>query len=186
MVWSPSDEALLAGLASGDREAAASFVRRFQSRVYGLAYTLVGDAAVAEEIAQEALLRAWRHAGAYDRRRGRVETWLLSIARNLAIDHLRLRRGEPIDPDALAAKEALFMRPPEDPGGGAREEVAALRDALATIPAEQRRALLMAALWGFTAHEISEMEGAPLGTTKSRIRSAMLKLRGELGVTDER
>ena len=78
------------------------------------------------------------------------------------------------------------MRPPEDPGGGAREEVAELRDALATIPAEQRRALLMAALWGFTAHEISEMEGAPLGTTKSRIRSAMLKLRGELEVTDER
>jgi RNA polymerase sigma factor (sigma-70 family) len=183
---SVSDEALLAGLASGDREAAAAFVRRFQARVFGLARTIVGDAASAEEIAQEAMLRAWRHAGAYDHRRGRVETWLLSITRNLSIDHLRLKRGEPIDPDSLAAEEALFMRPPEDPGGGTRNEVASLRDALAELPAEQRRALLMAALWGFTANEISEMEGAPLGTTKSRIRSAMLKLRAEMGVPDER
>jgi RNA polymerase sigma factor (sigma-70 family) len=186
MVWSPSDEALLAGLASGDPKAAAAFVRRFQARVYGLAYTIVGDASSAEEISQEALLRAWRHAGAYDHRRGRVETWLLSITRNLAIDHLRLRRGEPIDPDRLAAKEALFMRAPEDPGGEPRAQVASLREALASLPAEQRRAVLMAALWGFTANEISEMEGAPLGTTKSRIRSALLKLRAELGVADER
>jgi RNA polymerase sigma factor (sigma-70 family) len=185
-MWSASDEALLAGLASGDPGAAAAFVRRFQARVFGLAYTIVGDAASAEEIAQETLLRAWRHAGVYDHRRGRVETWLLSIARNLAIDHLRLRRGEPIDPDSLAAKEALFMRAPEDPGGDEREELASLREGLAALPEEQRRALLMAALWGFTAHEISEIEGAPLGTTKSRIRSAMLKLRAERGVADER
>jgi RNA polymerase sigma factor (sigma-70 family) len=186
MVWSPSDEALLAGLASGDPKAAAAFVRRFQARVYGLAYSIVGDSSSAEEISQEALLRAWRHAGAFDHRRGKVETWLLSITRNLAIDHLRLRRGEPIDPDRLAAKEALFMRAPEDPGGELREEVSSLREALRSLPAEQRRAVLMAALWGYTANEISEMEGAPLGTTKSRIRSALLKLRAELKVSDER
>jgi len=184
-MWSVSDEALLAGLASGDPEAAAAFVRRFQTRVFGLARTIVGDVASAEEISQEALLRVWRHAGAYDHRRGRVETWVLSITRNLAIDHLRLKRGEPIDPNSLASKEAMFMRAPEDPGGESREELASLREALASLPAEQRRALLMATLWGFTANEISEIEDAPLGTTKSRIRSAMLKLRGELGVADE-
>jgi RNA polymerase sigma-70 factor (ECF subfamily) len=183
-MWSVSDEALLDGFAAGDPEAAAAFVRRFQARVYGLARTIVGDRTAAEEIAQEAMLRAWRHGGAYDRRRGRVETWLLSITRNLAIDHLRLRRTEAMDPDSMSAREAMFMRAPEDPGGGTRDEVAALRNALAALPAEQRRALLMAALWGFTATEISEMEGAPLGTTKSRIRSAMLKLRGESGVAD--
>ena len=182
-MWSVSDEALLAGLASGDPEAAAAFVRRFQARVYGLAHTIVGDAAAAEEIAQETLLRAWRHAAAYDRRRGRVETWVLSITRNLSIDHLRLRRGEPVDPDTLAAKEALFMRPPEDPAGGERADVAMLREALAALPPEQRRAVLMAALLGLTASEISELEEAPLGTTKSRIRTAMLKLRGRLGAT---
>jgi len=183
-MWSVSDEALLDGFASGNPEAAAAFVRRFQARVFGLARTIVGDPTSAEEIAQEALLRAWRHGGAYDRRRGRVDTWLLSITRNLAIDHLRLRRAEAVDPDSLSAREALFMRAPEDPAGVVRAEVALLRDALASLPAEQRRALLMAVLWGLTATEISEIEGTPLGTTKSRIRSAMLKLRDESGVAD--
>jgi len=185
-VWAVSDESLLAGLASGDPEAAAAFVRRFQSRVYGLAYTIVGNAQAAEEIAQEALLRAWRHGEAYDRRRGRVETWLLSITRNLAIDHLRMRRGDPIDPEDIAAKQALFMRPAVDPAGAMGDEVRVLREGLAALPAEQRRAVLMAALWGFTASEISEIEGAPLGTTKSRIRSGLLKLRDERGVTGDR
>jgi RNA polymerase sigma-70 factor (ECF subfamily) len=184
-MWSASDEALLAGFASGDDEAAASFVRRFQARVYGLAYTLVGDVASAEEIAQEALLRAWRHASAYDHRRGRVDTWLLTITRNLAIDHLRLRRSEPIDPAMLDAREPLLMRSPEDPGS-MRDELVGLRDALAELPAEQRRPLLMASLWGFTAREISEIEGTPLGTTKTRIRAAMIKLRGGSEVGDER
>src|SRR4051794_36732891 len=74
-----SDEPLLAGLGAGDRRAAAAFVRRFERRVYGLALTVVGDPALAEDIAQEALTRAWRHAQAYDPRRGAVATWLLTI-----------------------------------------------------------------------------------------------------------
>src|SRR3954469_18255156 len=81
-----SDEALLAGLAAGQPEAAAAFIRRFQARVYGLVITIVRDEGVAEDVAQETFTRAWRHAASYDARRGRVATWLLSIARNLAID----------------------------------------------------------------------------------------------------
>src|SRR6185369_16392138 len=95
VIWTPSDEALVAGLAAGDAAAATAFVRRFQARVFGLAVSMIGDAAVAEEVAQEAFTRAWRHAGNYDARRGRVATWLLSITRNLAIDHLRAKRTEP-------------------------------------------------------------------------------------------
>src|SRR5439155_5815362 len=102
-MWAPSDEALLAGLASGDAGAATAFVRRFQARVFGLAQTMVGDRGAAEEIAQETFLRAWRHATAYDPRRGQVATWLLAIARNLAIDRLRVKRPDPIDPDKLVA-----------------------------------------------------------------------------------
>ena len=97
-----SDEALLAGLASGDAEAAAAFVRRFQRRVYGLALTILREPAAAEDAAQEAFLRAWRHAETYDPRRGRVLTWLLGIARNVAIDTVRLKRAEPLDPETLA------------------------------------------------------------------------------------
>src|SRR5204863_9056387 len=70
-----SDEALLAGLATGDRDAAAGFVRRFQSRVYGLAVTILGDPKAAEDVAQETFVRAWRHASSYDARRSAVASW---------------------------------------------------------------------------------------------------------------
>jgi RNA polymerase sigma factor (sigma-70 family) len=84
-----SDEALLAGLAAGQTDAAAAFIRRYQARVYGLAVTIVRDPGTAEDVAQETFVRAWRHAHTYDPRRGRLATWLLTIARNLAIDVVR-------------------------------------------------------------------------------------------------
>ena len=100
----------MAGFAAGDSDAATAFVRRHQARVFGLAVTMVGDPAVAEEIAQEAFTRAWRHAESYDTRRGKVSTWLLTITRNLAIDHLRAHRTEPLDPGAIQhAEEALWI-----------------------------------------------------------------------------
>src|SRR5689334_23210949 len=74
-----SDAALLERVGAGDEAAAAEFVERFQRRVFGLAVTIVTDRVAAEDVAQEALLRAWRHAGAYDPRRGSVVTWLLTI-----------------------------------------------------------------------------------------------------------
>src|SRR3954463_11423637 len=97
-----SDESLLAGLGAGDRRAAAAFVRRFERRVYGLALTVVGDRVLAEDVAQGALTRAWRHAQAYDPRRGSVATWLLTITRNLAVDAVRLRRADPRAPADVA------------------------------------------------------------------------------------
>jgi RNA polymerase sigma factor (sigma-70 family) len=185
-MWSLSDEALLAGLASGDAEAAAALVRRFQGRVYGLALTIVGDPGAAEDVAQETFIRAWRHAGAYDARRGRVATWLLSIARNVAIDALRLRRLDPLDPHALVALQTPSAEASPEERGIAATEVERLRGALARLPEEQRRAVVLAAILGRTAREISELESVPLGTVKTRLRSAMLKLRTALEVNDER
>src|SRR6187455_2019819 len=89
------DEALLSGLAAGDPDAATAFTRRFQSRVYGLVLMIVRDEGTAEDVAQETFVRAWKHARSYDPRRGRVATWLLTIARNLAIDVVRVKRAEP-------------------------------------------------------------------------------------------
>src|ERR671933_1340332 len=99
-----SDEGLLAGLASGDPDDAAAFVRRFQRRVYGLAWTILRDADLADDAAQETFVRAWRHAAGYDPRRGRVAAWLLTIARNVAIDRARMRRIAPADPDVIASR----------------------------------------------------------------------------------
>jgi RNA polymerase sigma factor (sigma-70 family) len=182
-----SDEALLAGFATGDPSSAAAFVRRYQNRVYGLALTIVRQPAIAEEVAQETFARVWRHAGAYDARKGRVATWLLSIARNLAIDVTRMRRLDSVDPEVIAAELSIETQaPPADEMDLPPDERAQLRGAIAELPEEQRRALVLAAYMGRTAREISDLEDVPLGTVKTRIRTAMLKLRSQLEVTDDR
>lgn len=141
-MWSLSDEALLAGMRSGDPEAAAGFVRRYQSRVFGLVFTVLGNRAVAEEAAQETFLKAWRNADAYDPRRGRVSTWLLSIARNTAVDVARLKRAEPLDPHELVLLcERHDDSDPDDPFIAA-VELHRLRRAIRDLPEEQKVALL--------------------------------------------
>jgi RNA polymerase sigma-70 factor (ECF subfamily) len=185
-----SDEGLLAGMAVGEQPAAVAFVRRYQRRVFGLAYSMTGDAGVAEDVAQEAMIRVWKHAPVFDPRRGSVSSWVLTITRNLAIDALRLRRAVPTDPDEFAAAAlGSSEHNPEDAvrRGDVRHIV---RDALDVLPPEQRRAVVLAAVYGRTALEISESEGIPLGTAKTRIRTALLRLRAAIehseGVSDER
>jgi RNA polymerase sigma factor (sigma-70 family) len=172
-----SDESLLAGLGSGDRRAASAFVGRFERRVYGLALTVVGDRVLAEDVAQEALTRAWRHAEAYDPRRGSVATWLLTITRNLAVDAVRLRRADPRAPtDVVELAGASAGRGPADTAV-ANHEGREVRAALQDLPIEQRRAIVLSAFHGRTAREIADLEGIPLGTAKTRIRSGLLRLR---------
>jgi RNA polymerase sigma factor (sigma-70 family) len=179
----PSDESLLAGFATGDPRTAAAFVRRFQGRVYGLALTIVRQPAVAEEVAQETFTRVYRHAGNYDARKGRVSTWLLSIARNLAIDQTRMKRLDPVDPDVIAAEVSIESQTPgADEMGMQPDERDQLRSAIGDLPDDQRRALVLATYMGRTAREISDLDDVPLGTVKTRIRTAMLKLRDELEV----
>ena len=179
-----SSESLLAGLASGDVEAATAFVRRFQRRVFGLAFTILRDAGAAEDVAQETFVRAWRHGGAFDPRRGDVSTWLLTITRNLSIDALRMRRSEPIDPQVLLAGHAGDDDDPVEERVGTRQEARRVLEATRRLPLEQQRALLLSAFYGRTAREISEVEGIPLGTAKTRIRRALIKLRHDLGVRE--
>src|SRR3984957_11272122 len=148
-----SDEALLAGMALGDQSAAVTFTRRYQRRLFGLAYSMTNDAGVAEDVAQEAMIRVWRHAPVFDPRRGSVTSWVLTITRNLAIDALRMRRAVPTDPDDFAiAMLASNERDPEDTAGrhDARRIV---RSALRVLPDEQRRAVVLSAVYGRTALE---------------------------------
>jgi RNA polymerase sigma factor (sigma-70 family) len=179
-----TDDGLLAGMAAGDPQAAATFVRRYQARVFGLALSIVGVAAVAEEVAQEAFVRAWRFAGGYDPRRGEVAGWLLAIARNAAIDAVRLARDRPYDPQTVIA---MLAGPggehPTGTDGDYPDRVAdaeRIRAALRSLPGEQRTAVVLAAVHGWTAKEIAEREGVPLGTAKTRIRLGLARLRGLL------
>jgi RNA polymerase sigma factor (sigma-70 family) len=174
-----SDEALLAGLTFGDAEAGRVFIERFQSRVFGLALAVLRDPVLAEDVAQEAFLRAWKHGQSFDPRRGSVVAWLLRITRNLAIDALRLRRAEVMSPEMLAS-----VMPPSDDSveddALTSQAAAAVGRALRQLPEEQSRALLLAAFYGRTAEEISRSEAIPLGTAKTRIRLGLRRIRAQL------
>ena len=176
-----SDESLLAGMAGGDQYAAAVFVRRYQARVYGLALTVVRVPALAEDVAQEAFVKAWRHAGTYDPRRGRVSTWLLTITRNAAIDAIRYRHDDPMDPDLLVA--LLTLRDDGD-DGDAVDSSLGLRKALAELPIEQASPIVQMTYLGLTAQEIATRDDVPVGTVKTRVRRGLRKLRQRMGVQD--
>jgi RNA polymerase sigma factor (sigma-70 family) len=179
-MWSVSDEALVAGLATGDTHATEAFVARFQRRVFGLARAITRDDGLAEDVAQEALLRAWRHASAYDPRRGSVVTWLLTITRNLAIDQLRVRRPTAVDPAVVLATVAPAPGPGPSETAEVMHDVERLREALASLPVDQQRAIVLAGVLGLSGREVAELEDIPLGTAKTRIRTALLRLRALL------
>jgi RNA polymerase sigma factor (sigma-70 family) len=172
----PSDDSLIADMASGDATAVSTLVFRYQARVYGLALRVTQDSGLAEEVAQDAFLRAWRYATTYDARRGPVAAWLLTIAYNLSMDAVRPRRDVPVDPHwlTLAGLSA--------PDGPEYEQVSYLRAGLRSLPAEQARPIVLAA-YGLTAREIAEQEGIPLGTAKTRIRRGLIRLRHALAET---
>ena len=175
------DAALVAGLAIGDEAAAVAFVRRFERRVFGLALSVTRDRGLAEDVSQEAFLRAWRAAGTYDVRRGSVLTWLLTITRNLAIDAVRARRSTPTDDAVLDHLVTTTLR---DAGDDIDTQLEAVRAAqhLRDLPPEQARAVVLAVLGGNTAQEVADHEGIPLGTAKTRIRTGLRRMRHALEV----
>ena len=185
-----TDDALLAAVALGNTDATAVFIRRFQSRVFGLAITITGDRALSEDIAQLTFERAWRHGATYDARRAGVGTWLLTICRNLAIDAIRVRRPVPLDPWTIGEMLADESNDPQlnDPAESAiqSDHIARLRRALASLPVEQRRAVVLATIGGRTTTEIGLLEGVGVPTAKTRLRTGLLRLRAALNTEVER
>jgi RNA polymerase sigma factor (sigma-70 family) len=173
-----ADAALVMGLATGDEDAAVAFVRRFQSAVYGLALSITRDQGLAEDVSQEAFVRSWKAAATYDRRKGSVATWLLTITRNAAIDAVRSRRTVSVSDDLLDTLLMSTLGPGdvEDRMVG-RLEGARAAARLRMLPPEQARAVVLAVIGGCTAAEVSERENIPLGTAKTRLRSGLAKLR---------
>lgn len=170
----------MAGMATGDAEAARTLVARYQGRVFGLALTILRDRPAAEDVAQETFVRAWRHASVFDPRRAAVAPWLLTIARHAAIDAARLRRSTVVDPHdpAVLALVAPGRGPADD--AVVATEVHRVRTALEALPDEQRRAVVLATMLGRTAAEIAEHEHIPLGTAKTRVRAGLRRLRDRL------
>ncbi|MGA8297560.1 MAG: RNA polymerase sigma factor, partial [Acidimicrobiales bacterium] len=120
--------------------------------------------------------RAWRHARTYDSRRGSVSSWLTSIARNAAIDASRVRVAAPTDAIELLQRAGVTPEAPER-AALASESASELRAALGLLPHDQARAIVLAGIAGLSASQIATVEGIPLGTAKTRIRTAMQRLR---------
>ncbi|AYY14535.1 sigma-70 family RNA polymerase sigma factor [Actinobacteria bacterium YIM 96077] len=173
-----SDAALVEGLTLGDHLAAAAFVRRFQSAVFGLALSITRDSSMAEDVSQEAFVRAWRAAATFDPRRASALTWLLTITRNAAIDAVRMRRTVPTDGEALERliHGTLNVPDPTDTTLHRLEAEAAIRR-LNELAPEQARAVILAVIAGCPAADVSRHEGIPLGTAKTRIRTGLRRMR---------
>lgn len=177
-----ADEALLAGLGAGDETATVAFVRRFQSRVLGVALAVTGDPVLAQDVAQQAFVKAWRRASTFDPVRGSVSGWLTAITRNVAIDAARVRTPVPVDADRLVGQVLWPPGAHRTPEQSALADDAdrSLRAALRALPAEQARAVVLAGIGGLSATEVATAEGIPVGTAKTRIRSGMRRLRHAL------
>jgi RNA polymerase sigma factor (sigma-70 family) len=174
-----SDASLLAGLAGNSPDVVVAFMRRFQAQVFRVAFAVVGDRGLAEDVVQQTLERAWRRAATFDPDRGTVRAWLLAIARNVAIDTVRIQTPVSSDPGNLARVRGTDVDDPEQQA--IRSEAHSLLwAAVRRLPPAQARAVVMAGIYGMSAHEVAIVDDIALGTAKSRIRDAKIKLRDDL------
>jgi len=181
------DEALVKGVAEGDPGALAALHDRHGAAVFALCLRMLRSAEEAEEVLEDVFWHLWRHAGRYDPARGSVIVYLVTLARSRSLDRLRARERR-VRLRSQLGDAALSESSVGAPGRGfspfrdalANEYRARVRRALAELPGEQREAVELAFLEGLTHLEIAARLGQPLGTVKTRIRSALLRLRGSL------
>jgi RNA polymerase sigma-70 factor, ECF subfamily len=166
------DAALLSLVQKGNESAMASLFDRYSKVVYSVALRVLRDPASAEDVLQEVFMQIWRNPNGFIATRGSLGGWLAVVARNRSIDALRRKRpSEQVDDMALASNYNLAN---EAERNNLMEKA---RGVIRLLPMEQRKTLEMAFFDGLTHSEIAEMTGDPLGTVKTRIRSALTSLR---------
>jgi RNA polymerase sigma-70 factor (ECF subfamily) len=188
--FAATDDRLVELLERRDVRALEVLYDRYGDYVYSVSLRVVGDVQLAEDIAQEVFLRLWRRPDLFVASRGRFVTWLLSVARNRAIDERRSRgrRFRHENPPGEASEELLASAPADDTADMAMlsDDRMLVQRALTVLPAEQRLAIELAYFGGYTQQEIAEGLHQPLGTIKTRIRLGLQKLRAALIEQGER
>jgi RNA polymerase sigma-70 factor (ECF subfamily) len=168
----PTDVELVHAIGDGSRVAFEQLYGRYVRSVFGLALRRLGDRGLAEETAQEVFVALWRSAGGYRRERGPVSAWLYAVTRNAIIDRARRRREPPLE----LGDEA----PSNDPGPDEQAESSwvswRMHRALAQLPDTEREVIELAYWSGLAQSEVAERLGIPLGTVKTRTRSALQRL----------
>lgn len=176
----PSDEALLHAIAGGAVWAMESLYQRYSRILYSLAYRMVADHQVAEDLLQDAFLAVWRRATSYSPQTGAARSWLISILHHRTIDYLRrVRRRSNIQETPLEDLEFNDSIAYPDAWDEAWQSVKSsqVRAALLKIPAEQRLVIELAYFQGWTHTEIADGTQIPLGTVKARMRLGLLNLK---------
>jgi RNA polymerase sigma factor (sigma-70 family) len=162
-----------------DRAAFKTLFEHFAPRVKAYAMRLGASAHQAEDLAQEAMLVMWRKAALFDPQRASAGTWIFTIARNLRIDLIRRERLPRLDgSDPSLAPET---EPDAGEGFDARQDEEALRVALRSLPPEQSQIVMLSFFSDKPHSEIAAELNIPLGTVKSRLRLAMVRLRASMG-----
>ncbi|MFN2515844.1 MAG: sigma-70 family RNA polymerase sigma factor [Pyrinomonadaceae bacterium] len=175
-----ADIRLLHAIAAGDEAALARLYDGYRVILFGLLVRILNSREEAEDVLQEVFLQVWQRARDFDEKRGRPFTWLVTLTRSRAIDRLR----------QLGARQRLAAGAAEQQTETVSDALsdtiksgqnAIVRQALAELPEEQRKTLMLAYFEGLTQSEIASKLGAPLGTVKTRMRGGMIKLRALLG-----
>ena len=177
-----ADEELMPLVAQQDTAAFDLVYERHGAAAYSLAFRVVGNARGAEDVTQEAFMSLWRTGARYDRARGSVRNWILSIVRNRGVDMIRREASQRVDayrdPDDVLATRASPERTDEQVEE--RDTAERVRSAVGELPDDQARVIELAYFGGFSHSEIAEMLDMPLGTVKGRMRLALEKMRGQL------
>jgi RNA polymerase sigma-70 factor (ECF subfamily) len=178
------DAALIERIRGGDRTAFVGFYDRYSPLLFSVAARVLGDRKEAEDVLQEVMLVIWNRSGDYDPALGTLSSWGVALTRNKALDRLRARTRR-----LRLIEEAAILA--EDPDGTSqpsaneilhgRERAEMLREAMKSLPSEQRLAIELAFFTGLSQSDIATRLQQPLGTIKARIRRGMLRLREQLG-----
>lgn len=169
-----SEEQLIAALKMQDESAFAFLYENYSGALNGIIMRMVDDVQLAEDILQEAFVKIWNNFKQYDQDKGRLFTWMVNITRNLTIDTIRskgYKKQQKISQDENAVTNY------KESSGSAKIDSIGMSRQLASLKPEFKKLIDLAYYFGYTQEEISQQLNIPLGTVKTRMRSAIIELR---------
>jgi RNA polymerase sigma-70 factor (ECF subfamily) len=170
-----SEEDLVALLKSGDESAFSYLYDHYSGALNGIIFRMINDTGLAEDILQEAFVKIWNNFSSYDPSKGRLFTWMLNITRNLAIDTIRSKGYK--KQSKIQSSENAVDNVSNNINEKERFDALGLRNQVTLLKEDQKQIIDLAYFEGFTQNEISQKLGIPLGTVKTRMRSAISELK---------